>query len=451
MRKTFLALVLLSLFGAQTASAGPVVMIAVDGMSPGLLDAAKARGVSIPNLLAFRAGSAYAEEVRNALPTLTGPNMATLVTGVWPRDHGIQNNSAFDPYEKNQIGFHVYAMDIEVPTIWDAAHDGGKKVASLFWPTSAGARGIDYNIAPMIWAPSAHDLKLSKLVSTPGLVDELAATTGISFATVMSSGLPDGGTPEEDLARAQYMKALYAAKKPDLATFYFGSLDHTEHYKGADSKEADAVLAKLDTIIGDVIASVRKVHPGVTIAIVSDHGFQNVTRMLALSRIFMEAGLITVDPKTKKATRWEAIPRNSGGSFSIILARPDDKALKAKVAALLKKTAADPKMGIARIAGEKEIARLGGAKGASFWVNLQPDTMGTNRYDAPLVGPPVPGVIGMHSYMPETPLMGSAFMISGPAVPKTGSLGRIEMIDIAPTLAKIVGVPMPSAKGKPLF
>jgi hypothetical protein len=36
-------------------------------------------------------------------------------------------------------------------------------------------------------------------------------------------------------------------------------------------------------------------------------------------------------------------------------------------------------------------------------------------------------------------------------VTKHGSLGDIDMRDIAPTVAKVLGVGLPSATGKPLF
>jgi hypothetical protein len=47
--------------------------------------------------------------------------------------------------------------------------------------------------------------------------------------------------------------------------------------------------------------------------------------------------------------------------------------------------------------------------------------------------------------------MRSTFIITGPGVPVHGSLGEIDMRDIAPTVAKILDVSLPSATGHPLF
>jgi hypothetical protein len=47
--------------------------------------------------------------------------------------------------------------------------------------------------------------------------------------------------------------------------------------------------------------------------------------------------------------------------------------------------------------------------------------------------------------------MRAAFVIAEKGIKKTGSLGDIDMRDIAPTLAKVMGVPLSQADGKPLF
>lgn len=47
--------------------------------------------------------------------------------------------------------------------------------------------------------------------------------------------------------------------------------------------------------------------------------------------------------------------------------------------------------------------------------------------------------------------MRAIFVIAGRGVPKAGSLGDIDMRDIAPTLAKVMGVRLPDAEGRPLF
>jgi hypothetical protein len=47
--------------------------------------------------------------------------------------------------------------------------------------------------------------------------------------------------------------------------------------------------------------------------------------------------------------------------------------------------------------------------------------------------------------------MRSTFIIAGPGIQPNHALGEIDMRDIAPTLAKQLGVSLPKAEGKPLF
>jgi predicted AlkP superfamily pyrophosphatase or phosphodiesterase len=183
------------------------------------------------------------------------------------------------------------------------------------------------------------------------------------------------------------------------------------------------------------------------VAIVSDHGFAPVDHAVNLIAPFVQAGLITLDANNKVAS-WQAEPWG-GASAAIVLAHPQDAALKAKVSALLQELAAKPELGIAQVADAGEIARLGGTPMASFWVDFKPGTvMGTNPA-APPVGPgPVKGT---HGYFPTHPEMRATLVLSGPSIAKRGSLGEVDMRDIAPTLARIMNVSLPDAEGKPLF
>jgi predicted AlkP superfamily pyrophosphatase or phosphodiesterase len=68
---------------------------------------------------------------------------------------------------------------------------------------------------------------------------------------------------------------------------------------------------------------------------------------------------------------------------------------------------------------------------------------------APLVAPSK--LRGMHGYDAAFPEMRSTFLIMGQGVPRSRKLGSIDMRDIAPTLARVLGVSLPDAEGKPLL
>ncbi|MFX8164588.1 alkaline phosphatase family protein, partial [Acinetobacter baumannii] len=88
-------------------------------------------------------------------------------------------------------------------------------------------------------------------------------------------------------------------------TLHLPSLDEAEHEYGPGSPEAIKNLEAVDGIVGDLVASARAVEPDLVVVVVSDHGFAPLNTSINLTRAFVDAGLIDLDPKTGKVTRWK--------------------------------------------------------------------------------------------------------------------------------------------------
>ena len=435
------AVCFLLLAGLTGASAHPVLMISIDGLRARDVTEAKARGMTLPTFQAMMADGAWAEGVRDMLPSVTYPNHTTLVTGVAPALHGIATNPTFDPTGKNMEGWYWYASDVQVPTLFDAVKARGGTSAAFGWPVTEGSMAITDNV-PEYWrANTAEDVKLLKALSTPGLVDRIEAKGGVTLADTYSV------KPSGDAAKAKFVAAMIAADHPLFTAVHLSSLDETEHETGPGSPQSQANLEELDTIVGGLVAAARAAEPDVVVALVSDHGFAPVAKAVNLIPAFVEAGLVTLT--NGKVSDWQAMPWYAAGSSLIVLAHPDDAALKATVRALLDRLAADPANGIARVIGRDQIAAMGGAKDADFWVDYAPGFMAGKAMSGPLVTPS--SNKGTHGYFPDWDAMRSTFVMVGPGVPKGNDLGEIDMRDIAPTAAKIMDVSLPSATGKPLF
>ena len=56
-------------------------------------------------------------------------------------------------------------------------------------------------------------------------------------------------------------------------------------------------------------------------------------------------------------------------------------------------------------------------------------------------------MIGAHGYCPDEPPMNAAFIAAGAGV-SANSIDRIRMIDIAPTIATLLGVRLPGVDGR---
>lgn len=57
---------------------------------------------------------------------------------------------------------------------------------------------------------------------------------------------------------------------------------------------------------------------------------------------------------------------------------------------------------------------------------------------------------GTHGFLPEEPDLRAACVIWGPAIRAGKDLGQTSITDVAPTIARILGVSRPSAEGKAL-
>lgn len=432
---------LIALLLASPAAASPVLLISLDGLRPGDISDAKARGMNLPVLSGLRAEGASAQGVVGVLPTLTYPSHTTLVTGVSPGRHGVVNNLTFDPEQKNQGGWYWYTSDVKVPTLWQAAHAAGLSTANVHWPVTVGATGIDENL-PQIWrAGTEDDRKLLTALATPGLVARLERRVGARYP----QGIDE--TVEGDAQRVAFAEALLA-DKPQFTTVYLAGIDHTEHHDGPDSAAAKAAIEATDALVGRLVRAARAAMPDVTVVVVSDHGFLPVSTDINLFKPFIDAGLITLDAKGQ-VTGWQAMPWIAGGTAAIRLARPDDAALLAKVRGVLAAMAADPAYKIASVLDRSAIAKAGGDGEASFLVAMQPGTETGRDPAAPIAKPSV--YKGMHGYVPWDPAMRSTLIVAGPGIAKGKDLGVVDMRAIAPSIARRLGASLPSAEAPAVF
>ena len=283
-----------------------------------------------------------------------------------------------------------------------------------------------------------NDDQYNRLLSSPGLVEDIERSIGPITLTPRHNAAEE----EQDLKIAE---AVIKARKPGFATVHFSAVDEAEHKFGPGSAEAKDAIRTLDGYIGRLVATARAAQPDLVVAIVSDHGFTAVNREINLPRAFVDAGLARLDAQGKIAS-WDAIPWAAGGSAAVILARPDDGELKAKVAALLDRLKADPANGIEEVYGAEELARRGGFPEASFGISYRLDTTGpaARPLSQALVAPAVQK--GTHGHAASHPELYSTFIIAGPGIARGRDLGVVDIRAIAPTLANILGVKLPDAE-----
>ena len=129
-----------------------------------------------------------------------------------------------------------------------------------------------------------------------------------------------------------------------------------------------------------------------------------------------------------------------------MLKDPADSALQRQVGARLAQLAADTANGIAKIWTRAEAKSLGGMPDADFVIAMRPPYRVSGVTRGPLLRSVRPG--GSHGYAPDVTAMDAIFIAVGSGVPPGRDLGKIDMRDIAPTVAALLGLTMSNVEGR---
>lgn len=435
------------------AAAATVLMISIDGLKPEYVIEADQRRLKIPNLRGLMADGAYADGVAGVWPTNTYPSHTTLVTGVAPAVHGIYNNQEFDPKRKFAESWFWYSRQIRVPTLWQAAHRAGLATASIGWPATVGSTDIDF-LVPEYWRifrptedlnPSDR-LLIAALARPEGMLEQLQQSLG---PYLMGNDV----SLEADETKTRFAIDILVNRKPRFMTLHLGSLDYEEHEHGPFSAAANQDLEGIDGMLGRLIAASRMSDPAAIVVVVSDHGFVDLTHRVNLCIPFVQAGLMeaNIDPVTKAASvnSWLAAPWPASGMAAVMLHDPGDQHVLAQVRGLLGRLSTDPVWGIEEILDAAAMQQRGGFPGASFVISMKPGYYAGGN----LSGDAVTGFAGHggHGFAPHHPDMRAALFIAGPGIARHRDLGQIDMRQVAPTVAALLGVKLSSATAAPLL
>ncbi len=424
-----------------------VLLISIDGLRPDAVTAADTYNLKVPHLRRFLAQGTYATGVTGVVPTLTYPSHTTLVTGATPAVTGISSNTTFDPLFQNQIGWFWYASQQHAQTLWQAAHQAGLRTASLNWPVTVDAPGIDFNL-PEYWrASTPDDLLLLRALTRPlGLQEQLESQLGPYV---------DGNTLTiaSDQTRTRFAIALLQQHHPDFFTVHLSALDEEEHLSSPFSPKSNETLEAIDTMVGELTDAALAANPAAVVAIVSDHGFARTDFRTNLYGPILRAGLLTTGPAAgplgaPSFSSWKATLWPAGGSAAVMLHDPADTESRDKIMKLLTDLAADPANGIDRIVSAAELHANGGFPQAIALVVLRPPFQLGYSFSGPVVTP-APST-GMHGYLPSNPEMRSSFFMMGRGIRPAHDLGLIDMRAIAPTLGTLLHVTLKDATESPI-
>ncbi|HVF49534.1 MAG TPA: ectonucleotide pyrophosphatase/phosphodiesterase [Pyrinomonadaceae bacterium] len=444
---------------AQTAEgvrqAKRALVISLDGFDARYLLRRDEYGLKIPTLRRLLAEGASASGVVSVYPSVTYPAHTTLVTGAAPRRHGIYGNEMLDSVAApSPRPWYWFARDIRTDTLWNAAARRRLSTGMVSWPVATGAG--DFNV-PEIWKAGTNpgdDFRVTigeigAHARPRGLVEEIARRDAELYRRVTKD--------EGDDMRTRFAEYIIEEKRPHLMFVHLFDLDHFQHDFGPFTPEAFATLEKSDAYVARLLAAAERAGTlaETAVFIVSDHGFKPTAKRIHPGVLLERAGLVKVrrEQDAKGETRtvvgeWRALPYASSGSCAIVLRDPRDREALAIVRNLLKAASVMDGGLFQNIFEAHELRTLGANPRASLMLEAGEGYSFGNNLTGELVTPSKDK--GNHGYLPTRADYRASFIASGAGVARRGDLGVVPMTDIAPTIARTLGLRLRTADGRAL-
>ncbi|HTS63427.1 MAG TPA: ectonucleotide pyrophosphatase/phosphodiesterase [Candidatus Acidoferrales bacterium] len=399
-----------------------VVVVSLDGFPGYALDDP---ALPVPTLRSLMRNG-VSGRMATVNPTVTWPNHTSMVTGVKADEHGLLVNGTLTrtgawPPVKIEPMLDKTRM-VHARTVYDAAHDAGLTTAQVNWVAINNAPTIDWAFSE--WAPSDSPVR-----------EEMIRKGVISAADVKDFTKLNIVWRDQIWTRAATY--LIREHKPNLLLVHFLSLDSTHHQYGPKSLAAADAMAFLDGCVGQILAAIHEtgMQDRATILVVSDHGFKPYTKEIHAATALREAGL-----------EGKAHVVNEGGSA---LVYADKAALPQAIKTL------EAVEGIDRVVGRDGFAALGlplperDPQMGDLFLTAKAGYSFAGASGGPVTAP-ARQTGGSHGYAATDPDMDAIFIASGYGIRGGANPRAIANIDVAPTIAKLLGVDLPSAKGKAL-
>ncbi len=423
----------------HAASDRLVVLISIDGFPASLWRRADS---PTPNLKKLAAAGAQADAMTVANPSLTWPNHTTLITGVSPRRHRVLFNGllirkgpgeapAIDPRATKEQLVHA-------PTVYDLAHDAGLRTAESNWVAVGGATTIDWRFPEF---PKAEDPVVAEMMKAGRLTP--AELKGMEW------GQPTN-LPWHDGIWMRGARYILETHRPNLLLYHILTTDSTHHNYGPGNVASFAALAFADRLVGELVQSVEASGRmgETTFVITTDHGFKKVDRFAYPNVTLKKAGLLhAAGPRIAAA---DVCVRGGGGVAMVYITDPARRdELGPKVRELL---AANE--GVAEVLPGSDGPALGMPSPDEFEgmgdFILYPkegyafrDTVTGEDETGPAIN-----YGGTHGAKASDPDLDGIFVAFGKGIQPGTTIPRIRNVDVAPTVARLLGVTMPDVDGR---
>lgn len=369
----------------------------------------------LPALSALREESAFCPNVQTVYPTVTYPIHASILTGCYPDRTGIGHNKPFQPDTPHDLqAWYWDYRAIRERTLLHAAREKRMDIASILWPVTGKCPLIRRNFPEILPLPGENAALKMLRYGSPLWILNMELRYGKRRGSILQ--------PDLDEYAVLLAEKLFASRRPpEVFLLHLVDCDAMRHRYGADSPEAAAAMERLDRHVGRVYRAVEKagLMEDTLFCVVSDHGQQNVSISVPL------------DAELKKACG----ARAQGFGMGAYIFSDD---LPAARAALDKHR---QEWRIAHIYDEAELRALHAPREAHLAVEAMPGAHFTEHDSRSL---------GEHGFAVTAEESRVLFLLKGPGIAPGAVIPRMRVVDIAPTLAALMGLSLPDTDGTPV-
>jgi predicted AlkP superfamily pyrophosphatase or phosphodiesterase len=217
-----------------------VVMLSMDGFRWDY-----ASRVETPWLDYIASRGVMAAYSKPAFPTKTFPNHYSMATGLYPDNHGIVDNNFTCPVngtyrlgDRNSVENGAFYLG---EPIWVTAEKQNVVSASYFW---VGSEAPVQGMQPTYWKQYDGNVPFTNRIDT-----------------------------------VIHWLRLAEQLRPRLITFYFQEPDGLGHSVGPDSPEIDKLVIELDSLVGVLITGLKNLpwYDQINLIVTSDHGMMEIS------------------------------------------------------------------------------------------------------------------------------------------------------------------------------
>lgn len=367
-------------------------------------------------------GAAMCSQVKTVFPALTYPAHTTLVTGCDPAGHGIGQNQPYQPgVESAMRAWYWDAAEVQRPSLFDAVAGAGGRCASILWPVTGKSRAIRWNFPEVLALPGESQVRKMLAYGTAPWILRMELLHGRKRVSTHEPHLSDYAT----LLACDVIRR----HQPDLTAVHLVDLDEARHLNGTHSAQAEAALDRLAGRVEQVWARMQQTPDmeDAFLALVSDHGQGDVSITVNLTETLAPAGFTAHFGVQSNGMTAYLHPTHPGAD-------------PAPLAAFLAEHA--QQLGIARVYTRVELDAMGCIPGPALAVEAAPQVVFSDGLSQ------AKREKATHGFGPGHSAENCLLAVRGPGIRQGVTLPAMPMRDVAPTLAGLMGVPLPGAQGE---